>query len=56
MTNEIFLYQGTEITFQLETGNVKINASQMAKRFGDKKKPVLWLRSRQAKEYIEALT
>ena len=56
MTNEVFTYQGSEITFQLESGSMKINASQMAKPFGMKAKPTFWLRTGQAKEYIKALT
>ncbi|MGZ2609414.1 phage antirepressor KilAC domain-containing protein [uncultured Bacteroides sp.] len=56
MTNEIFTYQGSEITFQLESGSMKINASQMAMVFGDKKRPAFWLRTKQAKDYIQALT
>lgn len=56
MTNEVFTYQGSEITFQLESGSMKINASQMAKPFGEKKRPSSWLRTNQAKDYLEALT
>lgn len=56
MTNEVFTYQGSEITFQLESGSMKINASQMATVFGDKKRPAFWLRTKQAKDYIQALT
>lgn len=56
MTNEVFTYQGSEITFQLESGSMKINASQMAMVFGDKKRPAFWLRTKQAKDYIQALT
>lgn len=56
MTNEVFTYQGSEITFQLESGSMKINASQMATVFGDKKRPTFWLRTKQAKDYIQALT
>lgn len=56
MKNEVFMYQGSEITFQLESGSMKINASQMAKPFGMKAKPTFWLRTGQAKEYIKALT
>lgn len=55
MTNEVFTYQGSEITFQLESGSMKINASQMATVFGDKKRPAFWLRTKQAKDYIQAL-
>ncbi len=56
MKNEVFMYQGSEITFQLESGSMKINASQMATVFGDKKRPAFWLRTKQAKDYIQALT
>lgn len=56
MTNEVFTYQGSEITFQLDSGSMKINASQMATVFGDKKRPTFWLRTKQAKDYIQALT
>lgn len=54
--NVVFQYGNTNVTFLAEGDNVKINATEMAKPFGEKKKPALWLRTQQAKKYLEFLT
>lgn len=54
--NVVFQYGNTNVTFLAEGNNVKINATEMAKPFGEKKKPALWLRTQQAKKYLEFLT
>lgn len=45
-------YEGEDIFFNDNAGVVYINATQMGKKFG--KRPVDWLKSQQAKEYIKA--
>lgn len=52
----VFSYQGNKITFQNENGNVMISAYQMAKSFGNAKRPQFWLNSQQANEFINELT
>ena len=37
-------------------GNARINMTQMAKPFGESKKPVFWLKTSEAKDYINALS
>jgi len=54
MKAEIFNYKGNDITFQTENGGVMVNATQMAKQFG--KRPVDWLRSNPAKEFVNELS
>ena len=52
-TSRTFTYNGTEITF-LNSKNVMVNATEMAKSFG--KRTVIWLNNQQSKDYIEALS
>ncbi|MGH1337266.1 MAG: KilA-N domain-containing protein [Aureispira sp.] len=47
-------YEGQEITFEFADGNKMINATEMVKSFKDKRVNN-FLRSKQTKEYIEAL-
>lgn len=54
MKTEIFNYNGNPITFKMENGEVMVSANQMAKPF--KKLPADWLRLKQTKEYITALS
>lgn len=54
MRNEIFNYNGTNITFSLGNGDVMINATQMAKPFN--KVPKDYLRIQSAKELVKALS
>lgn len=57
ITNEvIFKYENTNVTFLTEGKNVMVNATEMAKPFGENKKPALWLRTQQAKNYLQFLT
>lgn len=53
-TNEVFNYNGTDITFQLGDGNVMVNATQMAKPFG--KTPKDWLRTEQSERLVNAIS
>ena len=46
-----FVYEKNPITFKVN-GKVMISATQMAKSFGVNKKPVLWLRTDQAQEFL----
>ena len=55
MENLIYTYQGNEITFQ-NSGNVMVNATQMAKAFGNSKRPQFWINTQQSKDYIDALS
>ena len=54
MKNQIFKYNGTDITFQLGNGDVMVNATEMAKPFG--KRAVDWLGNQSTSEFIEELT
>lgn len=54
-SNVVFKYENTNVTFLTEGGNVKVNATEMAKKFGKLKKPSYWLHTQQAKEYIQTL-
>ena len=51
----VFDYQGSNIPFELTGNDVMINATEMAKPFGPNKRPYQWLRSKDAREYINAL-
>lgn len=54
MKTEIFNYNGNPVTFKMESGEVMVSATEMAKPF--KKLPADWLRLKQTKEYITALS
>lgn len=51
---KVYEYEGTPVSFSLGQG-VMINATQMAKPFGDSKKPTFWLQNASAKEFISTL-
>lgn len=53
--NVVFKYGNANVTFRTEGENVKINATEMAKSFGNSKRPNDWLKSKQSKDYIRAL-
>lgn len=53
--NVVFKYGNANVTFLTEGENVKVNATEMAKLFGNSKKPNDWLKTKQSKEYIKAL-
>jgi hypothetical protein len=50
-----FDYEGNPVSFMTE-GGIMVNATEMAKPFGNTKSPKLWLRNDQAKEFIDELT
>lgn len=51
MSTQLFNYNGTKITFATsESGNVMVNATEMAKPFS--KKPTDWIKNQFAKEYL----
>jgi len=54
MANEVFNYNGTPITFQTGEATM-VNATQMAKPFGNSKRPAEWLRLPSTKEFLQAL-
>ena len=54
MNNQVYNYNGNNITFQLGNGDVMINATEMAKAFG--KTPKDYLRTQSAQELINALS
>ncbi len=54
MKNQIFNYNGTNITFQLGNGDVMVNATEMAKSFN--KNPKDYLRNAKVQEFINALS
>ncbi len=56
MDNKIFKYESNSIAFEFGQNFIKINATEMAKPFGESKQPVQWLRSESAKEFIAALS
>lgn len=52
---QVFKYEDTAITFN--TGDcVMVNATQMAKPFGESKRPVLWLNLQSTKEFLQQLS
>lgn len=53
MTDKVFEYNGSRITFLLEKEDVMINATQMAKPFG--KRPIDWLRLPSSQDFITSL-
>ena len=53
--NQIYKYNGTEITFHLGDGSVMVNATEMAKPFGNTKRPQFWLSTSYADCYMEEL-
>lgn len=50
-----YSYEGSPIAFERGAG-VMINATQMAKRFGDGKRPQFWLTNKATTEYISVLS
>lgn len=53
MKNEIFNYNGNDITFQIGNGDVMVNATEMARPFG--KRAVDYLRLPSTKQLIDAI-
>lgn len=54
MQNQIFIYNGNNITFQIGNGDVMVNATEMAKPFGKRPNDYLGLPS--TKHLIDAIT
>jgi hypothetical protein len=52
---QIFNVEHNDFAAEVVNGNVSVNLTQMAKPFGKSKRPVEWLRTREAREYITAL-
>jgi phage antirepressor YoqD-like protein len=50
MKNEVFNYNGNNITFQIGNGDVMVNATEMAKNFG--KRPIDFLQNQQTQLFI----
>ena len=50
-----FDYKGNQISFE-KGKEVMVNATQMAKSFGNEKRPQFWLGNQYAKDYIEELS
>lgn len=55
MNNQIFQYNGNPITFQIGEATV-VNATQMAKPFGDSKRAKNWLTLNSTKEFLDVLS
>lgn len=53
---QIFNYNNTPVSFQMGDGDLMINATQMAKQFGNEKRPQYWLNNQQTKEFMQALS
>jgi phage antirepressor YoqD-like protein len=51
--NQIFKYQGNDITFQIGNGDVMVNATEMARPFG--KRAGEWIRLPSTQNYLDAL-
>ena len=59
MTNDIlkaFSYEGNDVTFYDKSGTLYVNATEMAKSFGNGKRPQFWLNLQSTKDFLEALT
>ena len=55
MESKVFSYNGTPITFQI--GNTTmVNATEMAKPFGESKRAKNWLALQSTKEFIAVLS
>lgn len=51
---EIVKIDGLDVAIERQSGNCKVNLTNMAKRYG--KQPIHWLRTREAQEFLAALT
>ncbi len=51
---EIVKIDGIDVAIERQSGNCKVNLTNMAKRYG--KRPIHWLRTREAQEFLAALT
>ena len=55
MRLEMVKVDQSRFAVEIISGNARINLTQMAKPFGESKKPVKWLRTDEAKEYLRAV-
>ena len=51
-----FEFEGNSVTFYDKDGTLWVNATEMAKPFGEGKKPVLWLNLKQTQEFLNELS
>ena len=58
MTNlkKLFNYEGINITFNTNDGVVYVNATEMAKPFGDSKRPKNWFSNQSTTQFLDALS
>lgn len=59
MANElikVFNFEDNNVTFYDKNGMLYINATEMAKPFGESKKPTFWLRCQSTNEFLQELT
>lgn len=54
MSNQVYQYNGNDITFLTAKGDVMVNATEMAKSFG--KKPAKWLELPSTNSFLKALS
>ena len=54
--NKVFSYQGTSVTFIHKDGKVMVNATEMAKPFGDSKRAKNWLTLNATNEFLNILS
>lgn len=52
----VFNYKGNDVTFYNKDGMLFINATEMAKPFGNSKRPANWLKSLPAISYMDAVS
>ena len=52
---QVFTYEGNQITFS-KNGNVYANATEMARSFGNEKRPQFWLNNNYANEFLSEIS
>ena len=55
MKNEVFSYNGNPVTFQIGSATM-VNATEMAKPFGENKSPRFWIRLPTTQEFLSTLS
>ena len=53
---ETVVVDGKEMAIERRSDNVWVNMTQMAKPFGRSKQPIQWIRTREAQDYLTALS
>ena len=56
VVSKVFAYDGNNVTFARKDGVTMVNATQMAKRFGDSKRPKNWLGLKSTGEFMAVLS